>query len=270
MTITAADIRNLRDAMSISLLDNPEKQYSISKDNYDLLVSLINVLSKDEKSIIFEFVKNYEIIKNYDRYIFDVLEKLNELHQSRVVLFPLWRIGQSSNKSGKSVLYEFSSISRVEFPDKFQIADDPFSSKVLNSGLPKYAVDDFVGSGEQFLGMVEEMRQKKHGVVINGVACVISLELGADRLCREGFDTVCSVKRKRAVADYLVDAGMDAEKCYEVYDAMESRLNPEPIDCRGRNKSEALVSLKRTPNNTLPVFWSVGRDKKWPAPFKRG
>ncbi len=36
----------------------------------------------------------------------------------------------------------------------------------------------------------------------------------------------------------------------------------------GRNALEALLSLKRTPKPTLPIFLVFGKDKKWPAPLK--
>jgi hypothetical protein len=119
------------------------------------------------------------------------------------------------------------------------------------------------------LSMFDEMVAEYAKVSLQGVACVVAMRGGAQRLREGGFHVAASELKDRAMADYLTNAGRDTAACYAIYDKMEASLQVDAVDQRGRNASEALLSLKRTPNNTLPIFWSLGKDKKWPAPFKR-
>lgn len=250
-------------------LDLESKRFSLSKDNYDLLVAMLDNIDQPSKDIVIDFIKYYDVIKSYDKHIFKVMQEISSLHEGRIVLFPLRRKNSNVTKSGDAILYDFKAIATVEFPDKFVFRDSPFNQKLLNSGLPKYAVDDFVGTGEQFLSMFEEMIAEYPQVSLQGVACVAAMRAGSQRLQQGGFYVATSELKDRAIADYLAAEGRDTASCYAIYDKIEAPLEVDAIDQRGRNASEALLSLKRTPNNTLPIFWSLRKDKKWPAPFKR-
>ncbi|TAX92760.1 hypothetical protein ELH97_12780 [Rhizobium leguminosarum] len=250
-------------------LDLEAKRFSLSKDNYDLLVTMLDQIDQPSKDVVIDFVKYYDIIKTYDRHIYKVMQELSLRHEERIILFPLRRKNNNVTKSGDAILYDFKAIATVEFPEKFVFRDSPFNQKMLSSGLPKYAVDDFVGTGEQFLSMFDEMVAEYAKVSLQGVACVVAMRGGAQRLREGGFHVAASELKDRAIADYLTNAGRDTAACYAIYDKMEASLQVDAVDQRGRNASEALLSLKRTPNNTLPIFWSLGKDKKWPAPFKR-
>jgi hypothetical protein len=269
MPITVNDIRALKEAMEVNDLDAEAKQFSSARTNYELLATMLDRVSGGAKEIVLEFIRHYDVIKAYDRHVFKVMERLAGKHKERIILFPLKCRHHSGSKSGDAILYEFRSIASVEFPGRFLIKDSPFNEKVLGSGLPKYAVDDFIGTGEQFLTMFNEMLGSYAKVSLQGVACVAAMRRGACSLEEKGFHVEASVVKERAIADYLCTAGFDTASCYTTYDSLEAALEVDAVDRRGRNASEALVSLKRTPNNTLPIFWSIGKDKQWPAPFKR-
>ena len=55
---------------------------------------------------------------------------------------------------------------------------------------------------------------------------------------------------------------------YEEYDKLERKTKCSADYKRGRDQTEALVTMKATPNNTLPIFWWEGKIK-WRAPFPR-
>lgn len=269
MPITVNDVRALKEAMEVNDLDAEAKQFSSVRTNYELLAKMLDRVSGDAKNIVLEFIKHYDVIKAYDRHVFTILERLAHKHNERIILFPLKCMSHAGHKSGDAILYDFRSIASVEFSGRFLINDSPFNQRVLTSGLPKYAVDDFIGTGEQFLTMFNDMVDANPNVSLQGVACVAAMRRGACALEEKGFHVEASVVKERAIADYLCTAGFDTASCYTTYDSLEAALEIDEVDRRGRNASEALVSLKRTPNNTLPIFWSVGKDKKWPAPFKR-
>jgi hypothetical protein len=76
-------------------------------------------------------------------------------------------------------------------------------------------------------------------------------------------------RRKRASEVLREAENISEDIFYQNYDAVEAILKCTEQYRRGFLGSEALVSLKRTPNNTLSIFWYEGKEKNWPAPFPR-
>ena len=94
-------------------------------------------------------------------------------------------------------------------------------------------------------------------------------EIGLKRLNDDGIDVYYWMKRKRGISESTVI--QDIPKAAAIMQALEARIDVHPTDRFGYGKSEALVAMDRTPNNTFPVFWKSHQvdGVPWPAPFPR-
>lgn len=90
-------------------------------------------------------------------------------------------------------------------------------------------------------------------------------------LFSQGLAVFHGKTHKRAISGQGNIGSFDEGLALRIYDQIESHLSVAEEYKRGYEQSEALITLKRTPDNTLPIFWSR-KDKdgtKWPAPFPR-
>lgn len=256
--------------MELNGLSTGDKEFRPSKSNLDRISEMLSAINKKDREIIFDLLPHYDIITNYTKYLFQLLKRVESIHREEIILFPLMDINSITKiKSGAHVFYEMKTLARTEFEGRFRFYDSPDSKDVLRSPLPKYAVDDFIGSGEQTFDMLESMREINDQAFIEGVLTIAIMDSGCRAIEARGIRVVFEVMKRKAIDGYLRDEGKDADSIYRSYDAIEAQLKINPIYARGYQASEALISMKSTPDNTLPIFWSRGDSKKWPAPFPR-
>jgi hypothetical protein len=129
--------------------------------------------------------------------------------------------------------------------------------------------DDFIGTGETAKDAVDYYIENLH--VVGDMPVVVALvaqEVGADLVKKLGCDIAVTHIRKRGISD---SDTLDVEAALELMTRIEERLRIEEKYRHGYMRSEALVSMMRTPDNTFPVFWcGEGLDNSsWPAPFIR-
>ncbi len=124
-----------------------------------------------------------------------------------------------------------------------------------------FLVDDFIGSGKYASGVVDELIS--NGIPENNiVVCSLYIsEMGLKAL-----------KAKRCKLEYLNIAPSCISKLSaperELILKIEASLNVEGDFSLGYGQSANLISLLRTPNNSLPVFW-LDKGRAHSAPFPR-
>ena len=129
-------------------------------------------------------------------------------------------------------------------------------------------VDDYVGSGETAVGaikwLVDSFKTDPKQIVILSIA---AQEFGVKHISQEtGVVTYSYYQFTRGISDFY--SGDQRDDYLETMNGIEDKLKVDSEDRLGYNKSEALISLIRTPNNTFPVFWKA-KNKSKPAPFPR-
>jgi len=141
---------------------------------------------------------------------------------------------------------------------------------LTNNDWKLLLVDDFIGTGETADKAITELTREigidKNKIII---LVLVSQEEGYKKLVSQGITVVYSELRKKGISDEYVDPIRK-----EYIDTMESIENLLKLKSKfyfGYQRSEALVALVRTPNNTFPVFWEEKKknNEKWPAPFSR-
>lgn len=161
----------------------------------------------------------------------------------------------------KDVQFQYSSIL---YKRKFRILGsiDLVSKKrgKFNNG-PLLIIDDFIGSGKYVSDVISELTQ--YGIPLsNIVVCTLFIsENGLGRVLNTG----CRVEYIEQ-AQNILNVISPQEK--ELLTQIEDKIGVEKEFQFGFGGSANLITLIRTPNNTLPIFW-LDKGRSHNAPFPR-
>jgi len=131
-------------------------------------------------------------------------------------------------------------------------------------------VDDFIGSGDTaekaLMDFIEETDISSDKIA---VLSLVAQKIGYERLVTNGVRVYYSELRARGITDEYADP--KRQDYLDIMMGIENMLKVKSEYRFGYQKSEALVTLKRTPNNTFPVFWleTHVKGRKFTVPFPR-
>jgi hypothetical protein len=126
-------------------------------------------------------------------------------------------------------------------------------------------LDDFVGTGDTAQTAIDEY--KAHYMKANdifAILCLVIQQRGYERLSSQ-LTVFFNEKRNRGISDS--ETLPDRAYAKLIMEKIESKLAISEKFKFGYGRSESLVSMMITPNNTFPVFWTTNNN--WPAPFPR-
>jgi len=247
-----------------SILDRHGKVVS---SNIFSLFEILN--SEDQYTLIKELINRFILIRDYEKYARKISSFICDLFGGEEIVIVPVNDEKGSIKSGHAFAYDISIyIDKRKFKN-FDMKEGNFD-KIKNSNKKIFiVVDDFVGSGSQAKAFLRKYQDAK---IFNKENCYIfsiaSMERARSRLSNYCVDIYSEIYLRRCISDYLGD--FTAKDPLAVYSEIEKMLKLKSVYRFGYLKSESLISLKRTPNNTLPIFWSEnGLGGKWPAIFPR-
>jgi hypothetical protein len=149
----------------------------------------------------------------------------------------------------------------------------PKSAKFNNPEYKLILVDDFIGSGETALNalsyVMRDIGIDQSNIIILSIVAQIE---GIEKIQAQKV-TICTAEvRKKGITDSFTSP--QKEDYIKIMKEVEDHLIFEENHHKyhfGYNRSEALVSLIRTPNNTFPIFWLEPEINgvKLVAPFPR-
>lgn len=232
---------------------------------YDLLLTLPH----DEVDLVLMLLEEYKIIKEYSRFARKLMDKIKKLAGNQhIIITPVTDYNAEIPKSGQALHYDMGNFTTLFNEGQVHLLDDPGSEKCqLHDGL-HVSVDDFIGTGGQFLKMRDVVIASGKEFNVTHIATICIQEEAATRFTKEGFHIITLEARPKALHHLANKSGRTLHELYAKYDALETKTACPGRAKRGWDATEALVTLKSTPNNTLPIFWVEGA-KKWPAPFPR-
>lgn len=243
----------------------------------------LGILDTKEQELVIELTKRFTVISGseYLQLIIKLLNRINsegiEAFQetSRFLIMPLIAPQDiSKTKSSKFVWYYFR--------DELVKCNSTFVGKELvycdiekvswvkgiKSNEIVILLDDYIGSGETAVSAIKWLVNKfelnpKQMVILS----LAAQEIGINYIARETeVVTYAYYRLTRGISDYY--AGEQLEVNIITMNEIEDKLKVKTNYRFGYNRSEALVSLIRTPNNTFPVFWKpCGKNNL--APFLR-
>lgn len=243
---------------------------------------LLNCLEEEQQDLIIELTYKYEKVgfDDYSKLIIKVLKEIADTldvfeELKDIYIMPL--VGakdENKIKSSTLVAYLFQS-PQLKYDSKiskknFKITN-LLSPKQINkiNESPKtilFLVDDFVGSGNTALSAynyyVGKNIKSEKIVIISLVSMVTGYNMMRDKNIK--FFTGRTVKK--GLSDYYMEE--ELEKKINIMHSIEEVIKPIDEYRLGYEKSEALITLVRTPNNTFPMYWLDKKGNR--APFPRG
>lgn len=235
----------------------------------DAVVSMLKVLPENEINLTLDLLEDYQIIKEYNRHARELMSRIRKLYDGReVVITPLRDYESQRTKSGQALHYEMNNFKAIFKPGSVIFRDDPKSNECQTDGIMHVCVDDYIGTGSQFFTMLENIKDDGKDNTISIVVAVCIQEQAKKRLESEGYHVEAIEIKGKGLERLAARKDVPLANVYAEYDRLEKKTHCPDAYRRGKGASEALVTMKSTPNNTLPIFWFEGR-KNWPAPFPR-
>lgn len=236
-------------------------------------------LDNEERQLFVELSYKYSVItlEQYKKYIIDILidmyskKEFMFKNNKDIYIMPLLPLRETNKiKSSTLVTYLFNSTD-LNYYDKlskknFHIIDnyEHLKAKIrnINKGAPLILVDDYIGSGNTAIETINDiLLQGIEKQYVNILSLVVQ-QVGLNEIRKHGIPVFYKDKEDKC----LLGA---SEKDKEIIERIEDKLKVDEYYKTGYEQSEALISLIRTPNNTLPLFWFKGTSRKNYAPFPR-
>lgn len=253
------------------------------ESRFNRICDRLSRLDKQEQQLIVELTSRFVVIDGGE-YLRLILELLDHLHTMKSEVFsPITKYfilpliapdDMGKMKSSRFIWYYFKD-EHVKFSALFNgkplvycDVDKMSWVKSLKSNQMVILVDDYIGSGETATAaikwLVDEYALKPEQITVLSIA---AQEQGIQYINEYYHVQVYSYcYQKRGISDYYF--GEKKEDYIRTMEKIEKRLKVEEEFQFGYNKTEALISLIRPPNNTFPVFWKP-QNACGHAPFPR-
>ena len=282
MRISAENFMNLIDAFKHNGWDVPKSDTEYESRFYRFCRRL-SMLDTTEQALVIELTKQFKNIdaQEYTPYM---VKLLNQIHttdncffatKKKLFVLPLLAPEDfNKTKSSNFVWYYFQDeVIRLNplVKDKKLVFCDPTRfSWIENLGEDDAVLllDDYIGSGETAVNAVHWL-QSQHNVDTNKIAIlsIAAQEQGLEYIAQNSQTKVFTyLIRKKGISDYYSDETL--AKNIKIMAEIEKKLKVKKKYAFGYNKSEALISLIKAPNNTFPVFWFTTQKYEL-APFLR-
>lgn len=267
--------QNIFEEKSWTLIDGYDEKL-------DRFGELIDSLKQEEINLLLELTHLYEW-KSYNDYHNNLRRLLTKVlseslqHKNRLIIFPIIKpTDEGDVKSGHVVMKMLESIKPSikgfkpielkllkEFrdlePEKLQMDENDFL----------ILVDDYIGSGKTLNKTLSEVNKN---ATMSSKFAIVSMAI------QEQAKLLLDEKNVPHYYSLLLNKGISdnnnspfLEQKLEIMRKIENKI-PKVAKYRlGYEKSEALITLMRTPNNTFPIFWKgiVRKGTEIDAPFQR-
>jgi len=243
---------------------------------------LLNSLTDEQRKLVIELTGRYLWISEdeYNRKIKQLYEKVLEDNIldniSRIYLFPIIkRRDEHKIKSGAHVMYLYKSTKRwvralenirIEYIESFEDLHDINFSK----SDKLFLVDDFIGTGDTLIETLVELEKNKSFSEDN--TCILSFviqQVASEFIALTDMNLYACEIIKKGISEFYSSEELESKK--DAMKFIEDKIYKVKRFRFGHKKSEALVTVARTPNNTFPIFWKEYRVKNelQRAPFPR-
>lgn len=255
------------------------KNDSYLKGVFDRFCKRFDYLDDDnQKKLILDLTKRYILINKED-YAQELRSLLNKVANNKlcsdknIYLFPIdgYKIINKST-SGRTILELMERANIKQFCNSIfkKNVESIYTKDDLNNvdnGSILLLVDDIIGSGDTLNKCLKYLKCNIHIDNLKIIICSIAiLKETMNIIQKEGFIVYSNIELRREISDYY--QGTDLCKNIETMKNIEKKIQVPRKYCFGWRRTELLITLDRTPNDTFPYFWYYNM-KERNAPFPR-
>lgn len=232
----------------------------------DAYIETLGRMTGPEKVLFLDLTERFLWIMDYTT---DIITQLNRIlnqfnYQDYYVIRCIEKSEQRKSKSSGVVLYEIKNpvVQRklVKPVHILNSTSDLKKLKDLKNSL-FILVDDFVGTGQTADDCMTDLKQIQPTIAGKMVVmCIVALEQGIQKLSNLHVPIFYRYRFNRGISDYYT--GYKLRKNIRLMQQIENNFEISTYNF-GFQGSEALVCLKRCPNNTFPIYWH-GRKTPYP------
>ncbi|SIS46894.1 hypothetical protein SAMN05421766_10267 [Zobellia uliginosa] len=252
-------------------------------DKLNRFGDLIDNLKQDEINLLLELTHMYEWMSyndyhnNLRRLLKTALEEQFK-DKNQLIFFPIIKpTDEGEVKSGHVVMKMLEGIKpsingfknlSVNLLKEFRDLKSEKLTMTDNDFL--ILVDDYIGSGKTLNKALSAVAHNESITHQNfGILTMAIQEQAKVELDEQGIINYNSLILKKGISDNYVTP--DLETKIEIMKRIENKIPKVSKYRMGYEKSEALITLMRTPNNTFPVFWKgiISKGEEIEAPFQR-
>lgn len=233
-----------------------------------VLTEFLDQMTGSQRLLTMELLTDYLILKDYTRPAIELLELICAQSNDSLNVAPVKVKNASKVKSGDALVYEMDANQGVVGDREINFSDDPFQSDFWKMPGSKVLVDDFIGTGDQFIEMLDNMTGCGLTPKVDFLATLVIQQSGREKVEAKGIQVIALHTRPKALEQIATATGRKIEDLHSLYLTIEEKTGCSPFESLGYMASEATVTMKKTPDNTLPIFWHEG-DSGWLAPFPR-
>jgi len=249
-----------------------EKGWKIDENNKNSLYNrylnrYVSLKTKEEKDFFISISKRYQVIdlNQYHKLLVDILNTIFKTTKKKEILvFPLLSKNDISKiKSSTFMCYLFNHVS-INYYDNLAkkaftvIEDYKMLNKKFRDGKYLLLVDDYIGSGNQCINALDDIiydidiEMASHIYIISLYINEKGIETITEKI--KGYENISLVYG--ASTEYVLAEDKHILKSIDIVDKDKNYM--------GYKNCGDLITLIRTPNNTIPLF----RHRK-NAPFPR-
>ena len=241
---------------------------------------ILEINENKKRDLVLELTERYLWVQEeqYMYYLIDAVKKMMQMkpeinEKTKIYIMPLVSPeDEGKTKSSSMLVYLFNSVKlrhdNVLSRYKFEIIDknENLSLYLENKDAILVLADDYVGTGETAEKCLLHILKMKVEISQIAIVSLVAQQMGLDYLSKYTVCVSASVVRQRGISDFYEDEILheNIQLMREIEDKMSIREKYK----FGYKKSEALVTMCRTPNNTFPIFWEESGNMKI-APFPR-
>jgi len=257
-------------------------------EEFNRFCNMLENLSPEQQDLILELTQDFlwVTLNKYENHLYsslgkiekDILTKCNAIYIMPLLPFRSDKENEIRNESAIFTRYLIK-VPRLHNDVSYKgkkicLIDKPSAIPRNIDSLPAILilVDDFIGTGETAESAINDVcslasiKNKQKILVVS----LVAQEMGIERLKGLGVQVYASIVRNRGIGDrYLTPA---REKNTEIMRSIEDLIKVENEFRFGYKRTEALVSMIKTPNNTFPIYWcenSKEDGSRFIAPFPR-
>jgi hypothetical protein len=247
---------------------------------FENFCKLLSNLNEKQQSLILELTERY-VWLSVNEYNSTLIKIFNSIPNDevnllkRIFLFPIVRTEEEfKTKSGHGILFMLRGIKpllakfqNIIFKEVEQFNYFETNPKIKDDELI-FLLDDFLGSGSTISSTIQELNS--YGISNDQIRII---SIAAHNQAITYLDSlpikyyIDLIMTKGISEHYAVD--ILSEKV-DIMNQIEKLLPTSKYNF-GYSKSEALITLYRTPNNTFPIFWLDHKkdEVNYKAPFPR-
>lgn len=243
---------------------------------FENFCKLLARLNSEERQLLlfltenFLWVRGSEYMKYFAKVFDEFVNKYAFSCKKKVCFCPLLTEADFGNaKSSTMLIYmikaSLAPIKKKHKDIEIKLLESPRLediNKAINQGFTLCLVDDFIGTGDTVINAMKYFHNNKISRNNMAIISLVCMDEGKSKIKEQGYSIFVNTCCQKGISV------LGNPSQVSIMNGLETKIGvPKGFEF-GYRRSESLVRMMRTPNNTFPIFWLQNKKNEF-APFPR-